>query len=186
MSLDLSVFRLFNSLLGVSGFLDGAVIFFGNYFSYFLIFFVFWFIFQLKGLKNKIFALIFFALAALIARGVITNIIHFFYNRPRPFKVLDFTPLFYNSNPSFPSGHAVLLFTFGFVIFYFSRSLGWWFLGFSFLNSVARVIAGVHWPSDIIGGIVIAFLSFLITLKLLKKYQPENFSNQDSFKEVQI
>jgi len=190
MALDLLLFKFFNNLLGISGFLDGVIIFFANYFFYFLVFFGFWFIFQIsKGLKNKIFVLIFFILALIVSKGIITSTIYFFYNRPRPFEVLDFEPLFLNNYPSFPSGHTVFLFVFGFIIFYFNRRLGWWFLGFSLLNSVARVVAGVHWPTDIIGGVVISFLSFLITLKLIKKYQPENFSNQSSqgfFKEAQI
>jgi len=45
-------------------------------------------------------------------------------------------------------------------------------LGFSLLNGVARVFAGVHWPFDILGGMALGILSAAAVIGLLMPYMP--------------
>jgi undecaprenyl-diphosphatase len=39
---------------------------------------------------------------------------------------------------------------------------------FAILNGAARIAAGVHWPGDIIGGLVVGILSALLVHILLR------------------
>lgn len=168
MSLDLVLFKFLHPLAGQFQLFDMAVIFLAKYLPYLLVMAVIFFVLRHKVWKEKILVFITVALSLILSRGILTEVIRFFYDRPRPFEALNFTPLFLDSNPSFPSGHAAFFFALAFAVFYFNRKWGSWFLIFAFVNSLARVISGVHWPSDILGGIGAALFSFGVVYILLK------------------
>ncbi len=152
--------------------MDGFVVFLAKYLIYFLVLGMFFLIFSMKTSREKFFAFIVVALTAVLSRGIFTEIIRFFYDKERPFEKLGFDPLFLKLTSSFPSGHAAFLFAVSIAILYFNRFWGFWFLGLSLLVGVSRIAAGVHFPSDILGGAVLALFSFVIVEKLLKKYKP--------------
>jgi len=160
--MDFALFHFLRSLIGRSPFLDDAVLFFARFFPYFIIFALFLFLLRkIHGWKKRLYVFLTLALSVILSRGIIVEVIRFFYHRSRPFLVLDFTPLFPAESFSFPSGHAAFFFALSFVIFYLDRRWGYWFLGASLLNGLARVVSGVHWPSDILAGILLGFLGFL-------------------------
>lgn len=77
--------------------------------------------------------------------------------------------LFHRPSYSFPSDHATLLFGLSFGLFVFGwKKAGWWFLAFAIIVSVARVAVGVHFPLDILGGVMSGAIGVLIVF-LLKK-----------------
>ncbi len=100
--------------------------------------------------------------------------INFFWFRPRPFVTWHLTPLVGMSslNSSFPSGHAGLSWLLAYLLAKHQPRLKWLFYFLAFLVSWARVAAGVHYLSDIIGGailgIVSGYLACLINNKLDK------------------
>lgn len=175
--MDIFFFQIIHSLAGRLYFLDSSAIFLAKYFPYILVLAALVFIFRVKPLKEKIFVFVTLALSVILSRGIITEVIRFVYDRARPFEVLGFDPLIININSSFPSGHAAFFFALSIAMLYFpalgGRRWGWWFFGFSTLNSLARMFAGIHWPSDILGGVVIAFASVLIVRRLLRSYAPK-------------
>jgi membrane-associated phospholipid phosphatase len=62
---------------------------------------------------------------------------------------------------SFPSGHATTVFTFATVILSYKRSKKYkiYILSLALLIGVSRIIVGIHWPSDVLAGIVLGYLS---------------------------
>jgi len=82
--------------------------------------------------------------------------------RKRPFDSLkevsaDVPPL---DKYSFPSGHTMNNLAVGFTVFAEAPSIGWIMLFMPLTWGFLRIYYGVHWLSDVIGGICLGFLSF--------------------------
>lgn len=171
--MEVAIFQFLNGFAGRSDILDSAAVFFATYLPYLMVIAAIFFILKRGDNRQKVFTFVSTALTLILSRGLITEIIRFVYNRPRPFEVLGGPPLFIpDTHSSFPSGHAAFFFALALTLFYFDKKWGWWFLGLALLNGLARIFAGVHWPSDILGGLAVALVSYLITTQLLKRYQP--------------
>lgn len=160
---------------------DALVIMFGAYWEYvigglFLLYL--WFHILSQQSNSKIRAkIIGLALAsALIARLGIAETIRFFFPKERPFVTNELDTLI-NQNPlesAFPSGHASFFMA---LAIYFllagEKKIGWFLLFSAVLISLARVMAGIHWPNDIIIGWIIGaatgWFVFWMTKQWLKK-----------------
>jgi len=82
--------------------------------------------------------------------------------RKRPFELLESVsaevpPL---DKYSFPSGHTMNNLAVGFVVFADAPGIGWIVIFMPLTWGFLRVYYGVHWLSDVIGGVFFAFLSF--------------------------
>ncbi|HLI32292.1 MAG TPA: undecaprenyl-diphosphatase [Solirubrobacteraceae bacterium] len=108
---------------------------------------------------------LFFAGLATILGLVIVQIINHIWDRPRPFVVLhEFHKLIaHAADASFPSDHATGAFAIFFALALFRRpaaaalALVW-----AVLIGVARVMVGVHWPTDILGGLGVGAFAALV------------------------
>ncbi|MCA9352427.1 phosphatase PAP2 family protein [Patescibacteria group bacterium] len=92
----------------------------------------------------------------------------------RPFiQLSDVIPLFlYGSYDSFPSGHATLFSALAVAIYLHHRFIGSIFILLAFLIGTARVVAGVHFPIDVLTGWVIGTVVSLLTYYLFtRKYR---------------
>lgn len=161
MNLDLYIFNFINGFAGKWKPLDFLGVFFAKYLAYFLIVFLFAFSYFTKNME------MFFVpvLSALFARFVINEAIYFFYKRKRPLEVLNIKPLIENPNyPSFPSGHASAFFALSLTLLVYSVPLALFFLIAACLMVFSRIFSGLHWPSDILEGLLVGFLSFLIVI----------------------
>ncbi|MDP3948726.1 MAG: phosphatase PAP2 family protein [bacterium] len=169
-SFNLSFLDFIHGLSGRNSFIDAAGIFTAEYIPY-VIFIVFlWLVVSQAGWRQKVFFFSEAAIAVILSRGLITEIIRFFYYSPRPFEALRFQSLIPESGSSIPSGHAAFFFALATIIYFYNRRWGIWYFVFSLLISLARIFAGVHWPSDIIAGAVVGVLSGIFVHLLLKKY----------------
>lgn len=158
-SLNQTVFYWIFQFAHRNGIVDGAGVFLANYLPYIL---GLWFLFAVLGEKGWRRRTLFFvegALSALLARGLVTEVIRHFYVHPRPFDALGISPLIGESGNSFPSGHMTFFFSLAMIFWYFKPKQGIWFAILSAVVGVARIFVGVHWPFDILGGIAIGFLS---------------------------
>ncbi|MGC9610827.1 MAG: phosphatase PAP2 family protein [Minisyncoccia bacterium] len=169
MTWDTALFNWIHGLSGWSVFTDAMGVFFAQYLAYLLVVAALFFIFRESGTKARLKIFFNLALATLISRGILTEIMDYIYARPRPFSLFGFSPLVNASGASFPSGHAALFFGLGFMIFSLNRRWGYWFLSLAFVNGLARIFAGVHYPLDILGGILFGFAGAYIAEKLIGK-----------------
>lgn len=181
-NLDIVILRWFNSWAGVGW--DWAIVFRAVYLWYFVmaaaaLFVVITFLPKFREYRRRHLELFLFAvLSAFIARFIITEFIRFFYDRPRPFEVLeDVRQLVdHTSGGSFPSGHAALAFAVAATVsLYYPKTSILFFLAALSIGG-GRIAAGVHWPSDILGGAVVGIVSAIIMHWLWeRKKQAEMF-----------
>lgn len=105
------------------------------------------------------------AAVGLLANQVIAQIWH----RPRPYQdhPLGVLPLLAPSHdPSFPSDHATAAFAIAFGILFVARRTGWLFLVWAALIGISRVLAGMHYPTDVIAGAVVGLGSGYFTARI--------------------
>lgn len=161
--IDLLFFERLNSLAGRLEFLDAAIIFSATYVWYWVMAAV-TFIAVLsfmprfrQNLKRSAEFFIFTFVSAFTARFIFTEIIRLLYNRPRPFEIIEGSYQLINhaAGGSFPSGHAALSFAVAAAVaFYYPKTSIAFFIA-AILIVAGRITAGVHFPSDILGGAII-------------------------------
>lgn len=166
MSLDLLLFQWIHRFVGVSSVLDWCAVVVAQYLPYIAALFVLLLIAQEKRWKDRIHSFLVLAFALLLSKGLIVEIIHYFYARPRPFLALGLTPMFPESTNSFPSSHATVLIVLAAFVYTLNKKAGYWMFAFALLNGIARVYAGVHWPLDILGGFAVGLISFWLAHKV--------------------
>jgi len=102
------------------------------------------------------------------------EIISIFFMRVRPFlyvsNIVALIPPPLTS--SFPSSHTAVSFAIACALLYTNRQVGWIAIFVALGVACGRIAAGVHYPTDIIGGILIGLLSCILVRyghKLLRK-----------------
>jgi undecaprenyl-diphosphatase len=143
---------------------DLIVTFLASFFIYFLFagLVILWFIDGKIKKEQVIHAL----LACLVAWTIATLIKHFFPTiRPFVLNGGDVDVILKPTDGAFPSEHTVIAFALAVTIFMHDRRVGWWFLVSALVIGVARVIANVHYPIDIVGG---AFLGTIVAVIIEK------------------
>jgi membrane-associated phospholipid phosphatase len=99
--------------------------------------------------KKEILKVFFAAAAAWILAHGLKVLLHVH----RPFETLpDIHNLLPETGYSFPSGHAAFFASLAVSIFLVHRKAGYWFMFCALLIGIARIVIGVHFPIDILGG----------------------------------
>lgn len=162
---DLVLYHLINNISERSPILDLIMIFFAKYAMelYVILFITAWFVLPKSNTKQR------HSLIVSVCAGILALIINFAIShvwfRPRPFMVLprgSFHQLIpHSADASFPSDHVAGGFAFA--------SASWWAAGPKWLSHsftvlaiivmIARVYVGVHWPTDVLAGILVGILA---------------------------
>lgn len=160
-----SLFYLIFNLNNHSRVLDNLMIFGARYLIVVVFLLIFFLIFRGSIKEKKAFILAIFSLAVVV---LIIKMIHLFFIEPRPFVNLDLTPLYpYKPDPSFPSRHVSMMTAITFAYIHFKSKWAPLFLLLMVWVGVSRIYVGVHYPLDIIGGIIVGIVSLLIAKKFL-------------------
>lgn len=160
MATDIRIFYFFNDLAGQSRFFDALVVFLAEYLQYFLIVaFLLLVYFSGYAKKEKLRMVWVATISILVARLGVTELIRFFYHRPRPFVARQAYQLISEHAWSFPSGHSAFFFAMATAIYVYNKKWGVGFFLAALLMNISRVIAGVHYPSDIAGGMIVGIVS---------------------------
>lgn len=168
-SFNQSLFLIIHGWSGRSGLLDALGIFLAEYLPYLLVLGFLIIAYYQKGWRRKIYLFCEGALAIILARGIVTEVIRLFYHMPRPFSFYNFTPLISEAGWSFPSGHAAWFFALAMVVWYANRKWGIWYFVFAIIMGIARIYVGVHWPLDILGGAIVGIACAMFVHWLLKQ-----------------
>jgi undecaprenyl-diphosphatase len=103
------------------------------------------------------------------------RVIKHLYPRARPFEnpaLADWLRHVGDAHgPSFPSNHAANSFAGAMILsWYFPRAAKWFYI-LALLISISRIALGVHYPSDVAGGIFLGFLvGFFVRFFILAPY----------------
>lgn len=113
---------------------------------------------------------IFLAAAALILTYFLARLFGIFYSHQEPYVVFGFEPTIYHApDNSFPSDHAAIASAIAALIFLKNRPLGAVFFLAAILIGVGRVLGGVHYPIDIVFGLLAGILAVAILSFALEK-----------------
>lgn len=116
------------------------------------------------------------AINALLVNVFLKNIVA----RTRPYEVIDgLTSLVgEQSDFSFPSGHTSSAFSVAVVMFMLMpKKYGVPALIVATLIAYSRLYVGVHYPSDVIGGLIVGILAAVICVAIYKKIEKRNGEN---------
>ncbi|MBI3888846.1 phosphatase PAP2 family protein [Candidatus Nomurabacteria bacterium] len=148
------IFFFFYNLAYQSQVFDAVVVFFALYFPYLVAISVLVFLLYLN--KKKEILLTFFSAGLAY---VFAYIFKHLFSTSRPFDAFpQVHSLVVETGYSFPSGHATFFMALAVAIFFYHKKAGYVFMFFALLIGLARVIAGVHFPVDILGGFVLGGL----------------------------
>lgn len=106
--------------------------------------------------------------ASLIVGELIVYAIKFLVHRSRPYETYSsiFQPLFYKSDPSFPSSHAfVSVLSLQFLPNNFPKIVRYVLTAYLLLVTLSPVILSIHYPTDVLAGAVLGLLTPRIMTK---------------------
>jgi len=126
-------------------------------------------------LRKKIRAFLCILLAMGVA-GVVDFLIYMFWQRPRPFiSHSDLVSKIYGTSASlgsFPSSHTYIAFAIATSIFlYGHRRLGSVLFVLAILVAMGRIGLGLHYPSDVVGGIILGILSGVAVYYMVRGWE---------------
>lgn len=155
--MDYILFRAINDVAGTSPLFDAVGIFFAEMAIFILVLIVV----AIKGKGHRIRLILESALASGLALGInfVIGLLSFRY---RPFMVHEQVHLLIEKSgleKSFPSDHTAIAFALATILFLHNRRWGIVAYVIALLIGVGRIYVGVHYPTDILGGIVVGLLS---------------------------
>ena len=167
--MDWSLFHAVNSAVAVRDWLEDPVTFFATVSVplYVLATIGLWFLARPYGnakWKLACSSALASAAVAMLANQVVSHL----WERPRPFTTHPGgTHLLAaaSTDPSFPSDHAAAAFAIAFAVFAFSRRAGYVFLFAATLIGLSRISLGLHYPSDVLAGLVVGWASALLVTR---------------------
>jgi len=155
---DLYIFSAIHGLAGKNQLLDWLGIFLAKYALYVLVVGMFvWVVSSREKLRERSRLFLTALGAALASRFIFTEVIRALLPRERPYQFFGFDPLIAEpllNSSSFPSGHAAFLFALVTTFVAFLPKSSWLYLA-ALAVGLARIFAGVHWPSDIVAGAIL-------------------------------
>lgn len=117
---------------------------------------------------RKIFNFSLFTLTSILSI-VCVGILKYIFHTPRPFVDHSIIPLVYEYSYGFPSGHTALFAGLAVALYFLNKKLGIILGVLALLVGISRVVIGVHYPIDIIGGAIVGGLAGYTIVKIFKK-----------------
>lgn len=171
---DYGTYRLFHGAIHNRQWLNEFYLFFAKY-GIIISFLSFIYLIS----KKKVHAF-FCAFLATAFASFVDLVLILFWKRPRPFVSHSdeiITPITQGLKVdpiSFPSGHTYIVFAIATSVFlYGHRKLGVALFILAILVAISRVGAGLHYPSDIIGGALLGIISGVLAFRVIRNTEPK-------------
>ncbi len=161
---DITLFLLLNSVAGQYSIIDTAIVFFAEMALPLLCLFGVLF---LRPWRWPAIVVLFLSMAAAWSTNALIGT---FFFRPRPYVDLENVHLLIGTtfgSKSFPSDHTVLSFAFACALFLIHKNLGIIALAVALLIGLSRIMAGVHYPLDVLVAIGIGCIWAWFIKKIL-------------------
>lgn len=109
--------------------------------------------------------------AGIIAGAMFTYPLKFIIDRTRPYDLIEsarlLTPI--ESDSSFPSGHTEMSFLAATIVSRFHPGYSKYLYSFSFIVGLSRIYVGVHFPLDVVGGVLVGVMVGKLVLVVREK-----------------
>ncbi len=100
------------------------------------------------------------------------------FNRSRPFEVsqeiLNSIMISLPQDNSFPSGHTSAAFAVAMVCYLCNKKIGSFLICFAFLMGLSRLYFSVHFPTDVIFGVIIGIFTSIVAYKIYFEKNEKN------------
>ncbi|MDC2864460.1 undecaprenyl-diphosphatase [Bacillus sp. BP-3] len=171
-SFDYEIFQWVNSFVYKYPLLDKMMIFFAEYAQYILI--VLLFILWITNKENRV--TVFQALFACSIAFTMNRVSELFFYRDRPFVSHHIKQLVdHAANSSFPSDHATAALVITVTIWLCNRGKTFMWIIFGMCIAFSRIWVGVHYPFDVLTGIILGGCTALLVHYRIMKM---NFLNK--------
>lgn len=165
MTQNQEIFLLIYSLADKNSFLDSLMIFGAVYLIWITVFLVIFL--GIFGSSKEKRALLLSVIGIIVA-WILIFIIRLFIFEPRPYIALSINPLINVTNPAaFPSVHTTLMAVPASAYLFVKSKWAFLFMFFLVWVALARIYVGVHYPFDILGGLLVGFIAVYLSKKLL-------------------
>lgn len=174
---DIQAFRALNGIAGISDGLDAFLIFGADWLIFLMVaalvgyVLVSWNTTHFEGRFEN-----FVHVTVGVTIGfVVERVIGFIWFRERPFVALDGVTKLIDMDPamkSFPSSHSTFAFALAFGLLIHNRRWGWVFVLLASVVGLSRVAAGVHYPSDVIGGLFVGLVAAVLAAPVKRAIEP--------------
>lgn len=172
---DIEIFRFLNGLAGKASWFDTLIRFFINDYlipvAAALVLGWMWFAGRDRAETERFQTAVFTALLTMAWITIMVQITNAVWPRPRPFSTLEgVNLLFYRPrDPSFPAHPVAIITGVGVTALRAHPRSGWSLVAAAVMFGVARVVAGVWYPTDVLGGIAYGLFGACLGLMTIRR-----------------
>lgn len=167
-----SLFYFLNGLAVKYPNLEPVFIFLANDFGLIAVFILGLYLFNHEDKKRGVQEIIMVVVIAIFA-WFFAHFLKDIFNTDRPFialqNVVQLLP--HEADGAFPSGHATFYSALATMMWFYHKKIGIALGIVALIIGISRIISGIHWPVDILGGYVLGVLISVGVYFLIKKFR---------------